>query len=70
MPQWKKRYAKHGFCVFRKNGKKWIPVEGVADSVETILCLNCSPDQVSLLKKDYVGYYIDCDNFNKVYRRK
>lgn len=63
MPQWKKCYHRNGFCVFRKIGKKWIPVEGVADSVETILCLNCTPDQVSLWKKDYVGYYIDCDNF-------
>ena len=63
LAKYKKTYAKHGFCVFRKIGKKWVPVEGVADSVETILALGCQPDQVKLFKCDYVGYYIDCDNF-------
>lgn len=63
---YKKTYAKHGFCVFRKIGKNFVPVEGVADSVETILALGCQPDQVKLFKKDYVGYYIDCDNFNEI----
>ncbi len=64
--KYKKTYHRNGFCVFRKIGKKWVPVEGVADSVETILALGCQPDQVKLFKKDYVGYYIDNDNFREV----